>query len=105
MTVRFAPSRRHNPLMAVVRRNMRSARVWTAANDNLPPAANDQELLAETLRHFGSHGLQSAQVAAERARTARGQGDETGFARWLSICGMLDPRMAEAIRRADLRQP
>jgi hypothetical protein len=98
MTVRFAPARRRNPFMAVVRRNMTSARVWTAANDNLPRAANDETLLADTLRHFGRHGLNSAQVAADRARAARGEADETAFAHWLSICSMFDRRMAEAVR-------
>lgn len=100
MTVRFVPARRRNPFVAVVRRNLASERVWTAANDNLPTAANDESLLGDTLRHFGSHGMRSAQVAAGRARDARGAGDEHGFARWLSICAMFDRRLAETVRRS-----
>ncbi len=101
MTVRFVPARRCNPSLAVVRRNQTGDRVWTAANDNaaLLHAANDEALLADTLRHFGSHGLNAAQVAGEKARTARGLGDESGFAHWLTICSMFDRRLAEAIRR------
>jgi hypothetical protein len=101
MTVRFVPARRRNPTMAVVRRYRTGARVWSAANDNgnHPLAANDEGLLADTLRHFGSHGLHSAQMAADRARAARGAGDESAFAHWLSICAMFDRRLAEAIRR------
>lgn len=100
MTVRFVPARRRNPCNAVVRRNMARTRVWTAANDNLPLAANDEQaLLADSLRHFGSHGLNSAQVAADKARAARIAADDDAFAHWLSICQMFDRRLAEAVRR------
>lgn len=100
MTVRFVPARRRIPSIGMVRRNMTTGRVWTAANDNgnLLQAANDDALLADTLRHFGSHGLNSAQEAANRARAARGQGDESAYAHWLSICSMFDHRLAEATR-------
>lgn len=99
MSVRFVPARRRNPFIAVVRRNMTGGRVWTAANDNPPLAANDETLLADTLRHFGSHGLQAAAVAADEARAAKRRGDEAGHARWLAICGLLDRRLADAVRR------
>jgi hypothetical protein len=99
MSVRFVPARRRNPFMAVVRRNMASARVWTAANDNLPVAANDETLLADTLRHFGHHGLHAARVAADEARAAHERGDEASCTRWLAICTMLDRRLAAAARR------
>ena len=101
MTVRFVPARRRNPSMAVVRRDLTSARVWTAANDNaaLPRAANYEALLADTLRHFGNHGFNSAQVAGQMARAAHCEGDESDFTRWLTICSMFDRRLAETIRR------
>jgi len=99
MTVRFAPARRRNPFMAVVRRNLSSARVWTAANDNLPRAANDEALLAETLRHFGAYGLRAAEQAAERARAAHDEGNEAAVTRWLSICAMFDARLARKLGR------
>jgi hypothetical protein len=100
MTVRFVPARRRNPCNAVVRRNMARTRVWTAANDNLPLAANDEQaLLADSLRHFGNHGLNSAQVAADKAFAARIAADDDAFTHWLSICQMFDRRLADAVRR------
>lgn len=101
MTVRFVPARRRHPTTALVRRNMIGARVWTAANDNdhFPRAANDEAMLADTLRHFGNHGLNSAEVAALRALAAHDRGDDSDFAHWLSICGMFDRRLAEATKR------
>ena len=101
MTVRFVSARRRNPTTALVRGNMIGARVWTAANDNdqLSRAANDEAMLADTLRHFGNHGLNSAEVDALRALAAHDRGDDSCFAHWLSICGMVDRRLAEAIKR------
>ena len=62
-------------------------------------AANDEAMLADTLRHFGNHGLNSAEVAALRALAAHDRGDDSDFAHWLSICGMFDRRLAEATKR------
>ena len=100
MTVRFVPARRRNPYMTALCRNLTGARVWTAANDNgsLPLAANDETLLADTLRHFGSHGLNSAGVAADKALVAQKTGDEGALAHWLAICGMFDRRLAQALK-------
>ena len=51
------------------------------------------------LRHFGNQGFNSAQVAGQMARAAHGEGDESDFTRWLTICSMFDRRLAETIRR------
>lgn len=97
MTIRFAPARHSNPFTAVVVRNSGEARVWNPANDNGPVAANDEALLADTLRHFGTHGLRAAQTAAQSALAARALGDETGFAHWRAVCRMLDSRLAKTL--------
>lgn len=94
MTIRFASARQSNPIAGRVVRGLRDPDGPGAANDNGPPPANDEALLVETLRHFGHHGLRAAEMAALSARSAREAGDHAGYATWLSVCRMLDRRLA-----------
>jgi hypothetical protein len=59
----------------------------------------DQELLAETLRHFARHGLAAAAQARTHAEACAAAGDGAGRDRWIAICRQLDRRMAEACSR------
>jgi hypothetical protein len=100
MPIRFAPSRRRDLAAAVLMRGMWNQRIMSGANDNGDPAASDEALLVDTLRHFGTHGLRSAEAAAQCARAARDTGDHASFTRWLSVCRMLDRRKADALEGA-----
>ena len=97
MTIRFAPARRRDPSAAVIRRGLCAWRILSGANDNGEPAVDDHALLLDTLRHFGTHGLRSAEAAAQCAIAARDASDDASYARWLSVCRMLDRRMADAL--------
>lgn len=100
MTIRFACASQSNPIAGMVIRGPRATPyALAAANDNGNIAANDEALLTDTLRHFGSHGLCAAEVAAKSARSARETGDEAGFANWLAVCRLLDRRLAAAFER------
>ena len=100
MTIRFAPAHHCKPSDAVIIRWSGDAMLWTAANDNGPVAANDEALLTQALRHFGNHGLGAAKAAADSALASRADGDDAGFARWLSVCRVLDRRLADVVARA-----
>lgn len=100
MTIRFAPASNRNALLRTV--------AWRAAGRPLTPAGNDngplpgeqeleQELLAETLRHFAVHGLSAAERARSMAIAAARSDDTTAYKRWLAVCRMLDKRMAGAL--------
>ncbi len=68
------------------------------ANDNGLDAANDDALLLEfALRHFAENGLCAARRASDEALSAHAAGDGDGFDWWLSVCRMLDRRMADAV--------
>jgi len=93
MAIRFAPARDRDILARTVSRRANLHPRTRAANDNAYPA-DDQTLLIETLRHFAVHGLGSAEQAKSKAMFAAQTGDQISCQRWLSICGMLDKRMA-----------
>ena len=99
MTIRFAPANQTSPITGMVIRALRQRDIPNFANDNGAPPANDEILLAQTLRHFGSHGMRAAGLAAQTARTAYEMGDATGVESWLSICRMLDRRLAYCLER------
>ena len=99
MTIRFASSPKSNPISGMVLRGSLMWETRSPANDNGPPPANDEALLVETLRHFGNHGLHAAEMAAKSARSAREAGDEAAFANWLSVCRLLDRRLATALEQ------
>ena len=69
-----------------------------AANDNGDLARQDQ-VVRDALKHFAVHGLNAAEDAAKRARTAHRSGDAAGLRHWLQICAALDPRRAAAMHR------
>jgi len=97
MTIRFASASQTSPIAGIVIRTPRRREIPNFANDNGPPPANDEALLTEALRHFGAHGLRAAELAAQTARTAYEMGDATGCESWLSICRMLDRRLANRL--------
>ncbi len=96
MTIRFAPARNRNALVRTVAWGARGFTLSHAANDN-GDVADDQALLNETLRHFASHWLSAAERARNMALAAARTGDAAGYKRWLSVCRMLDKRMARAL--------
>ena len=97
MTIRFAPARNRDNLVSVVTRGFGYSVPKIGANDNGLVAANDDPLLTETLRHFAEHGLRAAERARDKAMDARRAGDSTDYEWWLSICRMLNRRMADAV--------
>lgn len=72
------------------------------ANDNPPPqqdGAASQQALHAALRLFAEHGLGAAAEACRRAEQARAGNDDAEFARWYTICRVLDRRLARTLRR------
>lgn len=120
MTIRFAAAR--GGITPVIIRALCPSAPLSAANDNgglLFPArskaargraartayaAIDNELLAETLRHFARHGLAAAAQARKEAEKAAAAGNRKARDRWIAICRQLDRRMAEACARKLLQQ-
>ena len=100
MPIRFAPARDRDTLARMVTRGTIRHPHIHVANDNACPPA-DETLLIETLRHFAAHGLGSADHAKSMAIKATQSGDRIGHQRWLSICGMLDKRMARHLMAGD----
>ncbi len=102
MTVHFAAAR--STARSPVARALARRAAGRAANDNgtadLLTASNDQ-LLHDALRHFAQHGLGSARAARKQAEAAMQAGDNQGYEWWLGICGTLDKRMADQLRRAN----
>ncbi len=68
-----------------------------AANDNAPLADNDGAPLGRMFGHFGQYGKGAAQAAGDYALAAHASGDMAGFSRWMSVCRVLDRRMARAL--------
>jgi len=98
MTIRFAPARRRTVHSLNLGYSLAQNHRGAYANDNNSPvAANDQGLLADALRHFAEHGLHAAEHARDRAMDAKRAGDADCYNWWLSICAVLDQRMANAI--------
>lgn len=96
MTIRFAPARNRDALARTVAWGTNELSRVRAANDS-DASPEDQALLVETLRHFATHGLSSAERAKSMAVVAARAGDKAGYNQWLSVCGMLDKRMAKTL--------
>ena len=94
MTIRFAAARRNES--AVVARLFNALLPLRAANDNSAGLGSDK-LMGAALHHFARHGLCAAERARESAEAAFFAGDREGYRRWLSICRLLDRRMADAV--------
>lgn len=103
MTIRFVPARHRNPFTAMVVRTSGDAGYWSAANDNGAASATDDAALAYALRHFASHRMNAASVAADNARAANASGDAAGFTHWLTVCRVLDRRLAAALGKSNAR--
>lgn len=103
MTFRFAPARTtaRSPLARALARRT----ISQAANDNLDPAAQQQDdrLLHAALRHFAAYGLGAAQEARRQAEQAFFAGDRETYHWWLGICRTLDRRLAEETARSQHR--
>ncbi len=97
MTIRFAPARNRKWYVPTHTRKASRSIPLLPANDNALEAANDDALLTEALRHFAEHGLCAAERARDKACDAHKAGDGETFDWWLSVCRMLDRRMADAI--------
>jgi hypothetical protein len=63
--------------------------------DNL----SHDDLLAQALRLFASHGHAAAGQAATAAMGAAAAGDHLGAAWWAQVCHTLDRRKAQALER------
>ena len=87
-----ANDNRHENLRRVVA-------AYTAPSVPPQPAANDERLLTEALRHFARHGISAAVRARANAEAARAADDDEACQWWISICRQLDRRMAEAFAR------
>jgi hypothetical protein len=94
MTIRFAGAKA-NRRSALAPWRCRSAPLC-AANDNARAPLLHPPLVT-ALRHFARHGLASAELAAQRAAIAMGQGDRNASLDWLAVCRHFDRRMAEAL--------
>lgn len=96
MTIRFAPARNTGTSRPFITRTKSPSIPLIPANDNGLDAANDDAMLSEALRHFAEHGLCAAERARDKALDAHIAGDSETFSWWLSVCRMLDRRMADA---------
>lgn len=94
MTMHFAPAIPHRN--QAVAGALGAAVPAGAANDNDHGLCHDA-IIKATLRHFANHGLSAARRACENAEAALQAGDHEDCRFWLSICRMLDRRMAAAI--------
>ena len=65
----------------------------SVANDNGEAPVND-EMLEAALRFFAQHGLGSARAARHNAEQAFFSGESAKYRYWLTICRVLDKRMA-----------
>ncbi len=97
MTIRFAAAKNRSKIRQVISLSRPGRPVPLAANDNGYDAANDDAALTGALRHFAEHGASAARRASEKAMTAHETGDCEGFDWWLSVCRMLDRRLADAV--------
>jgi len=97
MTIRFAAAHHRNRIRKVISVSRRGRPVPLSANDNGHEAANDDAVLSEALRHFAAHGVCAARHAGDRALLAHRSGDAKEFDWWLSVCRMLDRRLANAV--------
>jgi hypothetical protein len=106
MSIRLAPA--HDPARLAGRkadgRGLVTRVQVMAANDDASdnavaaPGAFDP-VLAEALRHFARHGLDSARVAHAEAARAAGEGNAPVADQWIAITGMFDRRLAAAAKR------
>jgi hypothetical protein len=94
MTIRFSAALRATH--ALVGRTMGPRFPVRPANDN-GRAEHDERLISATLRHFAGHGLSAARRACENAEAALRAGREEECRYWLSICRLLDRRMADSL--------
>ena len=97
MTIRFAAARNRSKLGQVISLSRSGAPAPLAANDNGFEAANDDTVVTEALRHFAEHGVSAARRASDKAMSAHASGDSESFDWWLSVCRVLDRRMADAV--------
>ncbi len=68
------------------------------ANDN--GELGDNDLFVEAaLRHFATHGMGAARDAREQAEIAFFEGDRLTYDWWLSVCRILDRRIARELER------
>ena len=93
MTIYFAAARSSEH--AAIARALSPTVQLTHANDNSADLAGDQAMRA-ALELFARHGLGAARQACERAQMAASQGDDRECRHWLSICRMLDQRLADS---------
>lgn len=92
MTIRFAAAiRDENPIIA---RILGASVPLRPGNDN-HNGVSDEKLMRATLRHFALHGLSAARQARENAEIAWHSEDMESYVFWLSVCRMLDRRMAD----------
>jgi len=97
MTIRFAAARDRNKIRQVISLSRPGTPVPLSANDNGYEAANDDAALTEALKHFATHGVSAARRASDKAMTAHKSGDSEEFDWWLSVCRVLDRRLADTV--------
>lgn len=101
MTIHFAAARNSNRVPYIyLRRQPVMAR---AANDN-GGSENSDGMLHDALRHFAQHGIGAAREARTQAKQAFFAGDRQSYDWWVSICRMLDKRIATQLERETVAQ-
>jgi hypothetical protein len=97
MSIRFVPARSGDPSLCMVIWNGGETRIMRAANDNPWFAANDGAAFKPMFRDFGTAGFGAAKAASDYALAAHASGDLDGYSRWLSVCRVLDRRLARSL--------
>jgi glycerol-3-phosphate O-acyltransferase len=99
MSLRFAASRHGEH--AFVAQMLTAPALVRAANDNGRPIGemlNEPTMLRSALLHFARHGLAAAEHARNAAEAAFATGDEEQYRHWLTVCRILDRRMAQGTK-------
>ena len=79
----------HGPLAYL----LQARKPQSVANDN-GEAHVDDKMLESALRFFAEHGLGAARAARHNAEQAFFDGESAKYRYWLTICRVLDKRMA-----------
>jgi hypothetical protein len=101
MTLHFAAAR--STARSPIARALARRAPGPAANDNGTAPSDfcpvSDRTLHAALRHFAAHGLGAARAAQAEAERALAANDRHGYDRWLSVCRVLDRRLAGQVAK------